>query len=545
MTRGPEHVVPAPHGEPYRAYARGSGILRDVVLLLFFSGILYLAYRELGHYGNFEEFFVTPRALLCTLAVFAALRYSVGARWACLFGFVTSLFLLVDRHLGKHLGDVFAALGKQLLLVVRSTTQSEWRAYLGRVTLREWLALPALSLAWLALAKLTPNRRRRPILLLAAVPAFLYSYDFITLRPFYDYAVELRRNGAVLRKRAEFTFRAVDANRTPDANYVMLIGESQRADHYHAFGYSRQNTPELDRWSGRPGFYSFDDVISGFTLTNRAVPNIVTRKALPDTSSQFPEKSIISAFREAGFRTYYITFLERNMKDEDETALIYTEADTFVNHVKFTGSMEDPGLLVAFDRALHDDARKRLFLIHMMGVHFKFEDRYTAPFDKFKPSYKTEPPVYDPAHRQILVNSYDNAIAFSDMIMGEFLARIDSLPGPAMMAFVSDHGASLFDDGKTEDRGLAKGSYHVPFFLYGNHAYWSVVDSSRGAHLRCNRKIPITVEYFFDTFLKLSQIEYPGYRPAMDLSASCLPGIPDRKVWSLDGRSVSYDDLPN
>jgi glucan phosphoethanolaminetransferase (alkaline phosphatase superfamily) len=534
-----------PPGEPHRPAARVSGILWDAVLFLFFSGILYLAYRELGHYGNFEEFFVTPRALLCTFVVLAVLRYSVGARWACLFGFVTSVFLLIDRHLGKHLGDVFAALGKQLLLVVRSTTHSEWRAYLGRISLREWLALPAVSVAWLILAKLAPKGRRRPILLLAAIPAFFYSYDFITIRPFYDYAVELQRNGAVLRKRAAFTFHAVDANRTPDANYVILIGESQRTDHFHAFGYSRENTPELDRWSARPGFYSFDDVISGFTLTNRAVPNILTRKALADTSSQFPEKSMIAAFREAGFRTYYITFLERNMKDEEETALIFTEADVFVNHTRFTGSMEDPGLLVAFDQALRDDARKRLFVIHMMGVHFKFEDRYTPPFDKFKPSYKTEPQVYDPAHRQLLVNSYDNAIAYSDSILGAFLDRIDRMHGPAMMAFVSDHGASLYDDGKTEDRGLAKGSYHVPFFLYGNSAYWSVVDSSRGTHLRCNRKIPITEEYVFDTFLKLSQIEYPGYRPAMDLSASCLPGSPNRRVWGMDGRSVPYDDLPN
>jgi glucan phosphoethanolaminetransferase (alkaline phosphatase superfamily) len=524
-----------------------------------FTLVLMFAYEAIRFNYSFHDT-INKTTLIASFLVFLIIRMAAGNGWACAFGYLTSLMVLIDFHLGTRYDFLFAALGKQLIFIIRATNQSEIRAYLKVISYPEYLAALCLSAAWFVAYWVGRSRSRghgmawwaRLSLAALVIPCFFYSYHYRFISPLLDYLNEARQNADVLRRYDQFSFHAVDRNQGDAATYVILIGETHRYDHFHVFGYARDNTPQLDQLKTDPGFFGFSDMISGYPMTQMALPVILTRKPIADHQDLFDEKSIISAFKEAGFKTYYLSYLYKAHPAEDNNAVIVAEADTYIKHAEPAKRHDDPGylpdddagFLPDIDTILQNGDRRRLLVIKMVGVHFHFQDRFPKSFEKFTPSFASEPMDLVPAKKDVLINTYDNAIYYSESIIARIARRVQQLPSPALMTFLSDHGTALFDEGNAVYTSPVKGTFHIPFFILGNSSYLSTADPQQLAHLQCNRDIPMTQEYVFETFLRLSHVEYPGYRPNLDLSSACLAGEPNRHVWTLDGRRLLYSDLP-
>jgi len=225
---------------------------------------------------------------------------------------------------------------------------------------------------------------------------------------------------------------------------ILVIGESARPDHWSANGYGRNTTPKL---ANRSDVYFMDNLVTPWTLTTYSTPLFITRK--PATyNGVFPEKSLFSAFKSAGFSTYWLA----NQDGLSEMALHIGEADQRKSYnfaiqgdalAAFDGEM-----LPDIDKAVHDKNPKKFIVVHSKGSHWDYYLRYPPEFQLFKPDViDGASGKYDTSQRNTLVNGYDNSILYTDYFLNELIKQLEKTGKPAAMVYVSDHGEGLYENG--------------------------------------------------------------------------------------------------
>ena len=265
---------------------------------------------------------------------------------------------------------------------------------------------------------------------------------------------------------------------SPDPDLVVLIiGESSRRDRWSLFGYSRLTTPNLEK---RPNIYIFKDMVTVSTATRTSVPEMITQHPIqrPDgVISKAPEPSIVSVFKQAGYKTYWLSNQSSSGFYDSPIALYASEADQryFPNPSSFAsrGSLDEV-LLPAFDNIIKQSG-KRFLVIHTMGSHFNYAYRYPAAFERFKPALHPDRVFLatDPSQKKEANNAYDNSILYTDYFLDQVFQRMESLSGKAVALFLSDHGEDIFESGcvSTGVTRTSRYSYEVPAFMWVNSPY--------------------------------------------------------------------------
>lgn len=82
----------------------------------------------------------------------------------------------------------------------------------------------------------------------------------------------------------------------------MVIGETSRACNWSLYGYSRQTNPKLAQCEG---LVAFPYALSESNTTHKSVPMLLSPVSAVDYDSLYYRKSIVTAFKEAGFHTAF------------------------------------------------------------------------------------------------------------------------------------------------------------------------------------------------------------------------------------------------
>ena len=290
--------------------------------------------------------------------------------------------------------------------------------------------------------------------------------------------------------------------------YVLVIGETCRANNWSLFGYDRETTPRLSR---RSGLTAFRDVLSESNTTHKSVPLMMTPLNAEEFDSLNYTKSVITAFKEAGFSTAAFSNQERNHSYIDR---FLEEADTtlFIKEdPRFTagGAPQDERLLDCLDGVLANRNTRQLIVLHTYGSHFNYADRYLPLFSFFRPTDNMEAV---PSNRASLVNAYDNSIRSTDAFLDDVIARLDALPGvAASVIFTSDHGEDIYDDRRELflHASPCPSIYqiYVPLLAWTSDTFRSLFPEKTEA-LRTNADRPVSSSNaVFHTLLDLAGIE--------------------------------------
>ena len=228
------------------------------------------------------------------------------------------------------------------------------------------LYLPSLILAWVISrrgATLTPEFSRssgRFSLAVAGVGgvALLFSYtdtrayaatkDLYPVNAGYNIYLAVDRTlktGRYAETSAEYAYDAVSAH--PDSVRevcVIVVGETSRAADWQLLGYDRPTNPRLSR---RGGLYTAYRAFSESNTTHKSVPMLLS----PIEANEFDTdiyrvKSVITAFKEAGFSTAFISNQRRNHSFID---FFGEEADTTLFVRELPDFEESPGDFVLLD----------------------------------------------------------------------------------------------------------------------------------------------------------------------------------------------------
>ena len=85
-----------------------------------------------------------------------------------------------------------------------------------------------------------------------------------------------------------------------------------------------------------------------------------------------------------------------------------------------------------------------LLLLHTTGSHYDYRGNYTDTFKVFVPDEYT--PESMMAHRQNVINAYDNTIVKTDDFLAKLYAQLKGYD--AIVVYVSDHGQLLGEHGR-------------------------------------------------------------------------------------------------
>ena len=127
----------------------------------------------------------------------------------------------------------------------------------------------------------------------------------------------------------DFTFNAAATHPAEDREiYVLVVGETSRALNWSLYGYDRETNPKLSEVSG---LTAFTNVLTQSNTTHKSVPMLMSAVSAENFDSIYHQKGIITAFKEAGFKTAFFSNQRYNNSFID---FFGKEADTMTSSRK-------------------------------------------------------------------------------------------------------------------------------------------------------------------------------------------------------------------
>ncbi len=321
---------------------------------------------------------------------------------------------------------------------------------------------------------------------------------------------------------ANFKYNAVsERNDSVNEIYVLVIGETLRADNMRVYGYERNTTPHMTAMDKDSSMVIYRDAITMSNTTHKSVPMIMSDIASEAFDSIYYRKGLITAFKEAGFKTAYYSNQRRNHSFID---FFGSEADQVIflkDSVSITGNVNDMELVELLKQRLAEYAGgKLLVVLHCYGSHFNYKDRYPESMAKYKPDMI---PSAERKYRAQLINAYDNTVLQADEVVYQVVQSLSEKDVNSAMIFTSDHGEDIFDDSRGRFlHASPQPTYYqlrVPLCVWCNDKYKQEYDK-KWASLWATKDIPVsTNKVVFHTLLDMAGVK-TRYRVASDALSS-------------------------
>lgn len=302
----------------------------------------------------------------------------------------------------------------------------------------------------------------------------------------------------------------------PDGVYVLVIGESLDRDHMHVYGYPRETTPFQTEAAADPDHYLFfDKAYSCYTQTVQVLTYALTEKNQYNDIELAEAYSIIDMARAAGFKTTWISNQSRYGVWDTPIGAIGSTCDVqyWVNEYIGKGVMteEYDEALIPYLRKVNPDNRRQLIVVHLMGSHISYWDRYPSSFYYYPVNY-----MLDRDTAQIMTDEYDNTVRYNDYVMKGIMDTAVNHLGADGVLYFSDHGEKV-----TERPGHNADMFdftmvHIPLWVYTSDRYREVHPDTR-AWMESRIHTPFTNDMIYDTFLGLMGLREVHYDPRADL----------------------------
>ncbi len=292
-------------------------------------------------------------------------------------------------------------------------------------------------------------------------------------------------------------------------NVVVVIGESFSRFHSSLYGYRLQTNPLLEKREQEGELIVFSNVVTRADATHEALRSIFSTDSLGlgfGSAPLFP-----AIFRAAGYRTYLwenqyrigvgISF----MVDDKLSSIMYDERNETIY------SQDGPFL----DSTIPDVSHftKTLSVIHLMGQHFFYKDRYEDGFRIFTPA--DYDPSYTEAQREVLAD-YDNATLYNDAIVDRIIDRFDSTP--TILFYFTDHGEELYENGDFSGHTNALRSKDlryqilIPFMVWMSPSYRQA-NPEQYERICAAKNLPATTDDVSHFLMDVAQIHTETFSP--------------------------------
>jgi len=317
--------------------------------------------------------------------------------------------------------------------------------------------------------------------------------------------------------------------------FVVVVGETARADHFGLNGYERDTTPQL----AARQVLSWRDVHSCGTSTLASVPCMFSPLGKQGYESARDDyENLADVLQAAGLAVFWLDNQPGGCKgvcDRVPHASAFADLDPATRDALCPGGDEcfDEVMLRGLDarlQALPEERRQRgvVLFMHQMGSHGPaYYQRSSRSSKRFMPECRVN--VLSDCSHDALINAFDNSIAYTDEFLGKTIdwlkARSDRYD--TGMLYLSDHGESLGEFGlflHGMPYGVApEAQKHVPWVMWFSNGMRSRDQIARDC-LAKSLDQPLTHDNLYHTVLGVMDVESPTYKLPLDAVIQCRGG---------------------
>ena len=183
-----------------------------------------------------------------------------------------------------------------------------------------------------------------------------------------------------------------------------------------------------------------------------------------------------------------------------------------------------------------------LVIVHLIGQHMDYREKYPAGFDKFKP--EEEKTSFGGETGKVVSSQYDNATYYNDYVVDSLLKKFKDTE--CISIYLSDHGEEVYDwravYGRTSEPEItieiARNQYEIPFFFYTSDSY-SLKHPDIIKEIKDSYNKPLISTDLCHILLYLGGIQTPYYKETLNI-LSPQYNIERKRIIRGD---VNYDEL--
>ena len=247
----------------------------------------------------------------------------------------------------------------------------------------------------------------------------------------------------------------------PEAGvYVLVIGESQNRAHMQAYNYHRATTPWLDSMKNDKNMLLFTKAYSCHTHTVPTLLYALTAKNQYNNIAVKNAVSVLEVAEAAGFETVWLSNQVKYSAWDTPVTSIASEPNQqkWINSTLGESTNTD-----YFDGKLIEELEKikitdkMLIVMHLMGNHGSYEQRYPKAFEK-----------YDGKNT---IDKYDNSIIYNDYVMSQVYKRARKIPNFKGLVYCSDHADAIDKNLSHDAAQFDFDMTHIPLYIYLSDSY--------------------------------------------------------------------------
>lgn len=304
--------------------------------------------------------------------------------------------------------------------------------------------------------------------------------------------------------------------------FVLVVGETARAENFSLNGYARETNPEL----ARRDIVNFPDVTACGTSTEVSLPCMFSPFGRADyNEAQIRgHESLLHVLARAGFQVLWRDN-QSGCKGVCDGLPSEALAEAKVEALCAEGQCLDEVLLQGMEDIAQDAGGNLFVVMHQMGSHGPaYFKRYPAVFKRFAPACE-DAELHHCSQAEIR-NAYDNSLRYTD----HFLARVVDFLGQAQkrydtaMVYVSDHGESLGESGlylHGVPYAIApRVQTRVPMVMWLSPAFRQDFGVDQDC-LRGRSAAPASHDNLFHSVLGVLDVQTGAYQRSRDLFAPC------------------------
>jgi heptose-I-phosphate ethanolaminephosphotransferase len=333
-------------------------------------------------------------------------------------------------------------------------------------------------------------------------------------------------------------------------NIVLIIGESYNKHHSQLYGYEMPTTKYQLRLARQGSLVPFSDVIAPWNLTSYVFKMMLSTYTVGDKGEWCDYPLFPQLFRKAG---YHVSFITNQFQSRANEQVYDFSGGFFLNNPEVSQSMfdtrntslhrYDDGVLEDYDHLKSQNTAHNLIILHLMGQHVMYKERYPDEHKLLGPQDYTHRPIC--MHDRYVLADYDNATRYNDSIVYAAIQRFARQD--AIVIYMPDHGEEAFGDNlhvygrqhtSNIDWRLAKEEFQIPFWIWCSPSY-ARKHPDVVAAIRAAKDKPFMTDRIAHTLLWLGGISTPVYKA----SANILSNEYDSKRPRYIKREVNYDEL--
>ena len=309
--------------------------------------------------------------------------------------------------------------------------------------------------------------------------------------------------------------------------FVIVVGETARADHFSLNGYARPTNPELAKV---PELVNYVQAYSCGTDTAQSVPCMFSGLGRSNFSNAVAagRENLLDILQRAGLD---VVWRDNQAGCKGVCERVQTEILTGLRSPEFSSHSEnhDEILIDGLKQRIGALERDTVIVLHMMGSHGPaYWKRVPEKFEVFKPVCADS--QFSRCENEAIVNAYDNTIVYTDFVLSRLIDVLrtgDQQGVETAMIYMSDHGESLGE----RNMFLHGMPYaiapvaqrHVPAVTWMSERFRASKSIDLGC-LKTNAAAPVSHDNLFHSVLGVMGIKTRVYDLALDLYSACRPG---------------------